>query len=66
MLTIHRIENSSFVYEKHVFLNISIKGRFESNKCSLLIKSKTPFILKNVFLYISIKKELAKNYSQSL
>ena len=44
MCTIQRTENSSFVYVKHVFLDISTKGRFKSNKCLLLIKSKTTFI----------------------
>ena len=41
IFTIHWIENSSFNYEKRVFLNISIKGQFKCNKC-LFIKSKTP------------------------
>ena len=32
MFNIHRIKNSSFFYAKHVFLDISIKGQFDSNK----------------------------------
>ena len=43
MFTMYQIKNSSLVYVKHV-LDISIKGRFESNKYLLFIKSKTPFI----------------------
>ena len=65
MFTIHRIENSSFVYLKHVFLDISIKGRFESNKCLLFIKSKTHFIQK-FFLYIFKKKISKKIFSKSV
>ena len=44
MFTVYQIKNSSLVYVKHVLLDISIKGRFESNKYLLFIKSKTPFI----------------------
>ena len=37
MFTIHQIENSSSVYVKLASLDISIKGRFKSNKCLLFI-----------------------------
>ena len=65
MFTIHQIKNSTLVYVKHVFLDISVKGRFKSNKCLLLIKSKVPLLLKKCFIYI-FKKQLVKKYSQSL
>ena len=46
MFAIHQIKNSSLVYVKHALLDISIKGRFESNKYLPFIKSKTLFIQK--------------------
>ena len=51
MFTIHQIRNSSLVYVKHVFLDISIKGRFESNKYLLFIKSKTPPFIEKMFFF---------------
>ena len=42
MFAIHGIKNSSFVYVKHVLLEISIKGPFESNKYLLFNASQTP------------------------
>ena len=51
MFTIHEIDNSSFVYVKHVFLDISIKGQFESNKYLVFIKSKTPPFIQKIFFF---------------
>ena len=51
MFTIHEIKNSSFAYVKHVFLDISIKGQFKSNKCLLFIKSKTPPFFKKMSFF---------------
>ena len=65
MFTIHRIENSSFVYVKYVFLDISIKGRFECSKF-LFMKSKTPsFNLKWFSFTLPWKKRICKKDSQS-
>ena len=56
-----------FTIQRIVFLDISIKGRFESNKCLLLIKSKiTPFFyFKKMFLYLYKKRIDKKLFSKS-
>ena len=58
MFTIHWMKNSSFVYVKHIFLDIFIKGRFNKN---VYYSSKTLPFLKKCFSLDFFKKEVAKN-----
>ena len=51
------------VYIKYVFLDICIKGQFESNKCLPFIKSKTPFS-KKIFFFTFLRKNSKKIFSK--
>ena len=61
MFTIY-IESKTTVYVKYVLLDISIKVRFESNKCLLHSSNQKLLLLfKKSFSLHSVKEELAKN-----
>ena len=60
MFTIHEIKNSSFVYVKHVFLDISIKGQFESNNIYYSSNQKLLLLFKKSFSLHFYKKRISK------
>ena len=66
MFTIHEIDNSSFVYVKHVFLDISIKGQFESNNIYYSSNQKLLLLFKKSFSLHFYEKRISKKNSQSL
>ena len=55
MFTIHRIKNSFCVYVKHVLLDISVKGQFESKKWNVYYSS-------NQKLFLSFEKGFSLHF----